>query len=54
MKKKQYIIPEMDVVMIKSQQLLAGSPDLGGDYGGGGILGREDENDEFIKQLLEL
>ena len=37
--KKTYIIPEIEVVKIRAnQQLLAGSPGLNGEYGGGTIL----------------
>lgn len=40
--KKQYINPSMEVVEIKAQQLLAGSPQLNGTLDGGDpILGRE-------------
>ena len=47
--KKEYINPEMVIVDIKmNQQLLAGSPGLGGEYGGGTILapGRDAEDIE--------
>lgn len=44
--KKQYINPSMEVVEIKVQQLLAGSPQLNGILGGGDpILGREADYD---------
>ena len=44
--KKTYMNPEMEVVVIKAeQQLLAGSPGLGGEYGGGGILAPETPED---------
>lgn len=36
--KKTYMIPQMDVVKIESHQLMAGSPGLEGEYGGGTIL----------------
>ena len=40
--KKQYKNPTMEVVNIEANtQLLAGSPGLGGNYGGGSILSRE-------------
>lgn len=39
--KKKYINPAMEIVKIETQQVIAGSPDLGGEYGGGGVLGRE-------------
>lgn len=40
--KKQYINPTMEVVNLKMEScLMAGSPGLGGEYGGGGILARE-------------
>ena len=42
--KKKYIDPEMVIVKIASKsQMLAGSPGLGGDYGGGEILSREND-----------
>ena len=49
MMKKKYINPTMEVVDIKANtQLLAGSPGLGGNYGGGGILSRDvDDFDEI-------
>jgi len=45
--KKTYINPELEVVILKvQQQILAGSdPQLGGEYGGGEILGHEDDFD---------
>jgi hypothetical protein len=44
--KKQYINPSMEVVEIKAQQLLAGSPQLNGTLvGGDPILGREADYD---------
>lgn len=45
--KKQYINPEMEVMNIQSQALLAGSPGKGGEYGGGGVLSRETEFDPY-------
>ncbi len=39
--KKQYINPEMEVIKVESPQILAGSPGLGGEFGGGSVLGRE-------------
>ena len=40
--KKDYINPEMTVVvMTVNQQLLAGSPDAGGQYGGTEVLSSE-------------
>lgn len=39
--KKTYIIPSMEVVRIQTQQMLASSPKLGGEYGGGTILAPE-------------
>ncbi len=45
MMKKTYINPTMKVVNIKTNtQLLAGSPGLSGEYGGGTILSREFED----------
>ena len=44
--KKTYINPEIEVVKIQTQQMLAGSPGLGGEYGGGTPESRED-NDEY-------
>ena len=53
--KKQYMIPTTDVVKIESQQIMAGSPGLGGgDYSGGGILSSEDDGMEFLKSELGL
>lgn len=42
--KKQYMHPEMKEIKIQSQQIMAGSPILGGEYGGGNVLGREDNS----------
>jgi len=54
--KKTYINPSMEVVEIKTQQLLAGSINtLGGDYNGGGIQSRElefEDIDDPSKWLL--
>ncbi len=33
--KKKYINPAMEIVKIETQQVIAGSPDLGGEYNGG-------------------
>jgi hypothetical protein len=33
--KKKYIIPQLQVVKIATQQMLASSPGLGGNYGNG-------------------
>lgn len=45
--KKQYKNPTMEVVNIKANtQLLAGSPGLGDEYGGGSILSREFDDEE--------
>jgi hypothetical protein len=54
--KKQYINPSMEVVEIKAQQLLAGSPQLNGTLGGGDpILGREADYDaEDASQWLNM
>ena len=50
--KKTYMNPTMMVVDIKTNtQLLAGSPGLGGNYGGGGILSREvDDFDDLLNE----
>ncbi len=32
--KKQYINPEMEVVKVDVPQIMAGSPGIGGEYGG--------------------
>lgn len=32
--KKKYINPAMEIVKIETQQVIAGSPGLGGEYGG--------------------
>ena len=49
------MIPTTDVVKIESQQIMAGSPGLGGgDYSGGGILSREDDGMDFLKSELGL
>ena len=45
--KKAYINPAMTTVTIKSQQLLTGSPQLGGNYTGGDVLGRDDEDADW-------
>ena len=51
--KKQYIYPKMEVVDLKiTQQIMAGSPKLGGTYSGGTVLAPEmdwddDEEDEY-------
>ena len=48
--KKQYINPSMEVVEIKAQQLLAGSPQLNGTLGGSDpILGREMDDFEEVE-----
>ena len=54
--KKQYINPSMEVVEIKAQQLLAGSPGLNGTLGGSDpILGREADYDaEDASQWLNM
>jgi len=44
--KKKYINPAMEIVKIETQQVIAGSPDLGGEYGGGGILSREFDDED--------
>ena len=44
--KKTYINPKMIVVEINHQTLLAGSPGLGGNYGGGTILAPEQSIDD--------
>ena len=42
--KKTYINPEMEVVKIAAKvQIMAGSPELGGEFGGGTPEGREYE-----------
>ena len=42
--KKTYIIPELEVVRIQTQQMLAGSPQLSGiEYNGETVLSREFE-----------
>ena len=42
--KKTYINPQLEIVKLSAVQLLAGSdPKLGGEYGGGDVLGREDD-----------
>ena len=47
--KKEYVNPEMEVVVVNTnQQLLAGSPSLGGDYGGSDILAPGLEKPEEI------
>ena len=38
MNKKQYVLPTMTVVKFQHVGLLAGSPILGGEYGGGTVL----------------
>lgn len=44
--KKEYKTPTMEVVNLKMEScLMAGSPGKGGEYGGGGILGREYDDD---------
>ncbi len=44
--KKTYISPSMEVIKIASQtQMMAGSPGLGGNYGGGEVLSREYDDD---------
>ena len=51
--KKQYMTPVTDVMKIESRQLMAGSPSLGGgDFSGGSILSREDEEMDFLKSQL--
>jgi len=43
--KKTYKNPEIEVIKVVSKsQMLAGSPGIGGEYGGGTPEGREDEN----------
>ena len=44
--KKKYINPAMEIVKIETQQVIAGSPGLGGEYGGGSVLSREFDFDE--------
>lgn len=41
--KKKYMIPTTEVVKIESHKIMAGSPGLGGNYGGGTILSREED-----------
>lgn len=43
--KKQYINPVVEIIKVKMSQLMAGSPDLGGDYNGGEILSRDNADD---------
>ena len=43
--KKKYFSPELQVVKIATQQMLASSPGLGGNYGGGEVLSREYDDD---------
>ncbi len=51
--KKTYIIPEMEIVKVHSPQILSGStPQLGGEYNGGDVLGRE-LDDEFDYEFGE-
>ena len=47
--KKEYIIPEMLIVRVNTQQILAASPVLGSDYSGGEVLAPEFE--EFIEDF---
>ena len=39
--KKTYMIPVMEIVKIQTQQMMASSPMLGGNYGGGLVLAPE-------------
>ena len=41
--KKTYIIPSLTVVRVNTQQMLAASPVLGGEYTGGTVLAPEFE-----------
>jgi len=57
--KKTYINPAMEIVEIHTPQILAGSPDLGGNYNGTDpILSRDldleldDDPNNLINQLL--
>ena len=36
--KKTYMIPVMEIVKIQTQQMMASSPVLGGNYSGGGTV----------------
>ena len=47
--KNKYVMPEMDVVEINyATSLMAGSPNLGSEYTGNQVLGRElDFDDEY-------
>ena len=45
--KKQYINPSMEVIEINAPQIMAGSPQLGGEYEGGDpVYSRESDFDE--------
>ena len=55
--KKTYINPEMEIVEIQTPQILAGLPELGGNYNGTDpILSRDldldDDPNNLINQLL--
>lgn len=41
--KKKYVNPEMEIIEIKTQMMLAASIPQGGTYGGGDVEGHEDE-----------
>ena len=41
--KKQYKAPLTEVVKVNAQQLICQSPALGGEYGGGSILDKNEE-----------
>jgi len=46
--KKKYMIPEVEVVTVKTQQLIATSPLIGNDYSGSTILSREDDSIDLL------
>ena len=50
--KNKYVMPEMNVVEIDyATSLMAGSPNLGNEYRGGQVLGRElDFDDEYDEE----
>ena len=52
--KKQYMNPTMEIVKIGTPQLMAGSPVLGGEYGGGTTLSRDMEFDTTVGDLMDL
>jgi len=43
--KKKYVNPEMEIVEIKTQMMLAASIPQGGNYSSGDVDGHEDENE---------